>query len=66
MDSATSCGPSATRDESGVVDRKFDLGTIVRLENDGRVSAIILDRWTADGVADSRGQAAKAQNDPAC
>jgi len=36
------------------------------LENDGGVSAIILDRWTADGVTDSRGQAAKAQNDPAC
>jgi hypothetical protein len=38
---------------SDVVGRKFDLGTIVRVENDGGVPVIILDRWTAQGVSDS-------------
>src|ERR1035437_7673003 len=31
--------------------RKFDLGTIVRVQNDGGVPVIIFDRWTARGVA---------------
>jgi hypothetical protein len=38
---------------SDVVGRKFDLGTIVRVEDDGGVPVIILDRWTAIGVSDS-------------
>ena len=39
--------------KSDVIGRKFDLGTIVRVQNDGGVPVIILDRWTARGVADS-------------
>ena len=39
--------------KSDVVGRKFDLGTIVRVHNDGGVPVIILDRWTARGVPDS-------------
>ena len=39
--------------KSDVVGRKFDLGTIVRVQNDGGVPVIILDRWTARGVPDS-------------
>jgi len=39
--------------KSDVVGRKFDLGTIVRVENDGGVPVIIFDRWTARGVPDS-------------
>lgn len=38
---------------SDVVGRKFDLGTIVRIEDDGGVPVIIFDRWTAAGVPDS-------------
>ena len=38
---------------SDVVGRKFDLGTIVRIEDDGGVPVIIFDRWTARGVPDS-------------
>lgn len=40
--------------KSDVVGRRFDLGTIVRVENEGGVPVIILDRWTARGVSDSR------------
>ena len=39
--------------KSDVVGRKFDLGTIVRIEDDGGVPVIIFDRWTARGVPDS-------------
>ena len=39
--------------KSDVVGRKFDLGTIVRVQDDGGVPVIIFDRWTARGVADS-------------
>jgi len=39
--------------KSDVVGRKFDLGTIVRVQKDGGVPVIILDRWTARGVPDS-------------
>jgi len=39
--------------KSDVVGRKFDLGTIVRVQNDGGVPVIIFDRWTAEGVTDS-------------
>jgi hypothetical protein len=39
--------------KSDVVGRKFDLGTIVRVQNDGGVPVVILDRWTARGVPDS-------------
>jgi hypothetical protein len=38
---------------SDVVGRKFDLGTIVKVEDDAGVPVIIFDRWTALGVADS-------------
>ena len=38
--------------ESDVVGRKFDLGTIVRMEDGGGVPVIIFDRWTARGVPD--------------
>jgi len=47
---ATTPGGTA---KSDVVGRKFDLGTIVRVQNDGGVPVIILDRWTAYGVTDS-------------
>ena len=33
--------------------RRFDLGTIVKVVQDGGVPVIILDRWTARGVKDS-------------
>jgi hypothetical protein len=39
--------------KSDVVGRRFDLGTIVKVENEGGVPVIILDRWTARGVSDS-------------
>ena len=39
--------------KSDVLGRSFDLGTIVRVEDDGPVPVIIFDRWTARGVADS-------------
>src|SRR5665647_1922721 len=47
---ATTPGGTA---KSDVVGRKFDLGTIVRVQNNGGVPVIILDRWTAYGVPDS-------------
>jgi hypothetical protein len=51
---ATSPTPTAKAPaKSDVVGRKFDLGTIVRMEDDGGVQVIIFDRWTALGVADS-------------
>ena len=53
---ATAGGPTATAKataRSDVVGRKFDLGTIVRMEKDGDVPVIIFDRWTARGVTDS-------------
>jgi hypothetical protein len=40
--------------KSDVVGRNFDLGTIVRVQNDGGVPVIIFDRWSATGVKDSR------------
>jgi len=39
--------------KSDVAGRRFDLGTIVRVKNDGGVPVIILDRWTAAGISDS-------------
>ena len=39
--------------KSDVVGRKFDLGTIVKVEDVSGVPVIIFDRWTARGVADS-------------
>lgn len=38
---------------SDVVGRKFDLGTIVSIADEGGVPVIIFDRWTARGVTDS-------------
>jgi hypothetical protein len=40
--------------KSDVVGRKFDLGTIVKVEQSGGVKVIIFDRWTAPGFADSK------------
>lgn len=39
---------------SDVVGRRFDLGTVVRVEEDWGVPIVVFDRWTARGVADSR------------
>jgi hypothetical protein len=39
--------------KSDVMGRSFDLGTIVRVQNDNGVPVIIFDRWTAHGVSDS-------------
>lgn len=39
--------------KSDVVGRKFDLGTIVKVEDVSGVPVIIFDRWTAQGVNDS-------------
>ena len=39
--------------KSDDVGRKFDLGTIVRTEEDDGLPVVIFDRWTARGVADS-------------
>jgi len=50
---ATVANTASGRAKSDVVGRKFDLGTIVRVKNDGGVPIIILDRWTARGVTDS-------------
>lgn len=57
--SAPKPAPSATttragRPKSDVVGRKFDLGTIVKVVEDGGVQVIIFDRWTARGVSDSK------------
>lgn len=49
---ATITNPSVTK--SDVVGRKFDLGTIVKVEQVGGLQVIIFDRWTAKGVADSK------------
>jgi hypothetical protein len=40
--------------KSDVVGRNFDLGTIVKVVQDGAAQVIIFDRWTARGVADSK------------
>ena len=40
--------------KSDVVGRTFDLGTIVKVVQDGEVPVIIFDRWTARGVPDSK------------
>jgi hypothetical protein len=40
--------------KSDVVGRRFDLGTIVRVEDVGGVPVIILNRWSARGVSDSK------------
>jgi len=42
-----------TRVKSDVVGRRFDLGTIVGVQNEGGRPVIIFDRWTAQGVPDS-------------
>jgi|GEM_PF-624979 len=49
---ATTATTKAGAPKSDVVGRKFDLGTIVRVVQDGGVSVIIFDRWTAQGVTD--------------
>jgi hypothetical protein len=40
--------------KSEVVGRRFDLGTIVRVEDEGGVPVIIFNRWSARDVPDSR------------
>jgi hypothetical protein len=47
---ATTPSNTVSSDEMG---RKFDLGAITGVENEGGVPVIIFDRWTADGVSDS-------------
>ncbi len=39
--------------KSDVIGRAFDLGTIVKVVQDGGVPVIIFDRWTARGVKDA-------------
>jgi hypothetical protein len=39
--------------KSDVVGRKFDLGTIVRVQNESGVPVIIFDRWSMQGVPDA-------------
>lgn len=46
----TSEAVAPKNDDAG---RKFDLGTIVKVVQDGGVPVIIFDRWTARGVKDS-------------
>lgn len=47
--------PSPTGNpKSDDVGRNFDLGTIVRVEEVGGVPVLILNRWTARGVSDSK------------
>jgi hypothetical protein len=48
----TATTPSNTV-RSDEVGRKFDLGSITGVENEGGVPVIIFDRWTAEGVSDS-------------
>jgi len=50
----TAAATSTPNVKSDVVGRRFDLGTIVGVKRRGGVSVIILDRWTAQGVSDSR------------
>ena len=52
--SATPTTTSKVKVKSDVVGRRFDLGTIVKVENENGVPVIILDRWTARGVSDSK------------
>lgn len=49
---ATTTRPGAPK--SDVVGRKFDLGTIVKVVQDGDVPVITFDRWTVRGVQDSK------------
>jgi hypothetical protein len=52
---ATSAMPTRSTEiaKSDVAARRFDLGTIVKVEDDGGAPVIIFDRWTVRGVADS-------------
>lgn len=50
----TLAATSTGNPKSDVVGRRFDLGTIVRVEDEGGVPVIIFNRWTARGVSDSR------------
>jgi hypothetical protein len=49
----TAATPKAGVARSDVVGRTFDLGTIVKVEDDGGVRVIIFDRWTARGASDA-------------
>ena len=55
--SAAPAAPPTTKvslAKSDVVGRKFDLGTIVKVEDVSGVPVITFDRWTAQAVKDSR------------
>lgn len=52
--SGTATATRAGVPKSDVVGRKFDLGTIVKVVQDGDVPVITFDRWTARGVPDSK------------
>ena len=50
----TATATRAGAPKSDVVGRTFDLGTVVKVVQDGDVPVIIFDRWTARGVPDSK------------
>ena len=64
---ATSAKRRTGLSKSDVAGRKFDLGTIVTVEDAGGTPVIIFDRWTVRGVADttlaSRGMSIGAHSD---
>ena len=49
----TTATTAASTVKSDVVGRKFDLGTIVRMEDEAGVPVIIFDRWSMQGSPDS-------------
>jgi hypothetical protein len=49
----TTAPTPASNVRSDVVGRRFDLGTITSVQDEGGVPVILLDRWTAQGVPDS-------------
>jgi hypothetical protein len=49
----TTATTAASTVRSDVVGRKFDLGTIVRVEDEAGVPVIIFDRWSMQGMPDS-------------
>jgi hypothetical protein len=49
----TTATTAASTVRSDVVGRKFDLGTIVRVEDEAGVPVIIFDRWSMQGLPDS-------------
>lgn len=50
----TAAATTTGNPKSDVVGRRFDLGTIVRVKDEGGVPVIIFNRWSARGVPDSK------------